>query len=620
MLDDLERLWRQGSITDLDWHFVRLMARLSDDGQEPALLLAACLVSHHNVAGNVCIDLHLFAERPVFEFADGGSIITPPYDHWITVLKQSQVVGKPGEFCPLILDEAGRLYLYRYWHYEQTLATHLLRRASNPPTIDVNFERLRAGLARLFPRSEKDRSYWQMVAAAVAVLQHLTVISGGPGTGKTTTVTGILGLLIEQRLAQPPRIALVAPTGKAAVRLQAAVTQATQHLPLSAAVKASIPQQALTIHRLLGPRTDSTYFRHHYANPLPVDVLVVDEASMVDVALMAKLVDALAPHARLILIGDKDQLASVEAGAVLGDLCAHNPGFSRRFSERLASVVGASIAHGQETNSPMQDCIVLLQESFRFKAGSGIATLARIVNSGNVTQAAELLGSGQFEDVTWRAISGPKALTHHLAKVVYSRLRTYVERVRSAAAPMSVLAELSRFQVLCAHRSGPFGAERLNALIEEQLGLRCDVDAPDPVYPGRPVMVTRNDYNLGLFNGDLGIYLADSKTNSIRAYFAGPDGNVRKFVPSRLPPHETVYAMTVHKAQGSEFDHVLLILPEILSPITTRELLYTGITRARQSMQIWGTRALLEGAMVQTIRRSSGLKALLWEPRVTQGI
>jgi exodeoxyribonuclease V alpha subunit len=611
MLDDLERLWRAGSITDLDWHFVRLIARLSER-QEPELLLAACLVSHSTGAGNVCVDLRMLAGRPILEVGDGCSITAPTYNRWIAVLKQSGVVGTPGEVRPMVLDQGGRLYLYRYWHYEQTLATHLLRRASDPPTTEVSLEHLRAGIARLFPGPKNHRSHWQMIAAAVAVLQRLTVISGGPGTGKTTTVTGILGLLIEQSLTQRPRIALAAPTGKAAARLQDAVTQATRHLALSTAVKESIPQEAVTIHRLLGTRSDTTYLRHHQANPLPLDVLVVDEASMVDVALMAKLVDALAPHARLILLGDKDQLASVEAGAVLGDLCAHNPGFSRPFSQRVAGVVGEYIAPGQKAYSPLRDCIILLHESFRFKTASGIGTLARIINAGKAEQVTELLSNGRFEDITWRPINDARALPHRLEEVI-PRLRTYIERVRSGAPPIAVLTELSHFQVLCAHRSGPFGAERVNALIEQQLGLRSDVDAPHPAYPGRPVMVTRNDYNLGLFNGDLGVYLPDHKTGSIRAFFVGPDGEVRKFPPSRLPPHETVYAMTVHKAQGSEFNHVLLILPDKLSPITTRELLYTGISRARQSIQIWGTRPVLEAAMAQTIKRFSGLKALLWE-------
>jgi exodeoxyribonuclease V alpha subunit len=271
--------------------------------------------------------------RTLGEVGENGPMIAPPLADWRTALRQSPVVGRPGDYAPLILDDAGRLYLYRYWAYERQLAEDVLRRLADEPS-GVDIPRLRAGLDRLFPPAGDAEVDWQRIAAAVAVLKQFCVISGGPGTGKTTTVIRILALLAEQA-ARPLHIALTAPTGKAATRMQEAIRLARDRLPVSPAIREAIPGEAMTIHRLLGYRPGSVRFRHDRDNPLPVDALVVDEASMVDLALMAKLVRALPPRARLILLGDKDQLASVEAGAVLGDICGDSTGFSPAFRERL---------------------------------------------------------------------------------------------------------------------------------------------------------------------------------------------------------------------------------------------------------------------------------------------
>ena len=522
------------------------------------------------------------------------------------------MVGQEGEYRPLVLDSAGRLYLYRYWWYECTIADDLRARADGRAT-GVDSTSLRAGLRRLFPTAAAGETNWQKVAAAVAVLRRLCVLSGGPGTGKTTTVTRILSLLIEQTPAKPPRIALAAPTGKAAARLQESVAAAKQRLAIEPAVRAAIPGTASTLHRLLGVRGDSVRFRHHRENPLALDVLVVDEASMVDVALMAKLLAALPPAARLILLGDKDQLASVEAGAVLGDVCGEATGFSSSFRERLRAVLEEPLPSGSGRCPPIGNAIVLLRKSFRFGADSGIGALAEAVKAGEAEHARSLLQGGRFRDIAWRPLGEGARLDIGIEERIRAGFATYLEQLLGSAEPQAILAAFNHFRVLCAHRRGPLGVNNLNVLIEERLRRWVPIDTRQTWYPGRPVMVNSNDYQLGLFNGDVGIALRDPRANgAVRVFFETPEGGLRRFPPVRLPPHQTVFAMTVHKAQGSEFDEVLVVLPEALSPVLTRELVYTAITRARSRIELWADDAVFVGAVTQSVQRSSGLRERLW--------
>ena len=603
MLDRLEALRRAGVLDDLDLHFARLIGRVG--GGDGPVALAAALASQWTGRGHICLDLVDAAAITVGE-PEGATVEAPPLDVWVETLRKCPVVGRPGEFAPLILDEAGRLYLYRYWAYEREVADELALRVTDDPA-DADPARIRAGLDRLFPPSAEGPD-WQRIAAAASVLRRFTVISGGPGTGKTTTVVRLLALLVEQAGGRPVRIGLAAPTGKAAARMQEVIRAAKRDLPVGAGIRDAIPEEASTLHRLLGWRAGSVGFRHDRENPLLLDVLVVDEASMVDLALMAKTIRALPRAARLVLVGDRDQLASVEAGAVLGDICGDSPGFSAAFRRRVCEAAGQDPG-GEGDGPPIRDAMVVLQRSYRFGDRSGIGQVARLVNRGEGRHAFDVLAGSDLPGVTWRPVETPRELRRALAA-------TAAEGFRGAAPAESAeaaLAALDRFRILCAHRSGPFGVEAVNTIVEERLHAARLLAARRVWYRGRPVLVTCNDYHLQLFNGDVGIAWPDPGAGGqLRVHFRGREGSVPRFAPARLPAHETAFAATVHKSQGSEADRVLLILPNELSPVMTRELLYTGMTRARSHVEIWGTRAVFEAAAARRLARSSGLRDALW--------
>jgi exodeoxyribonuclease V alpha subunit len=605
----------------LDLHFAQFMTRLAGR-DEDAITLAAALASRATANGDVCVDLREYAAESMRSEKAAGplgarttQIPGPPLGAWLRSLRASPVIGRPGEFRPLVLDEKGRLYLYRYWDYERRLAEDLIERAVDADDVDENL--LRRGLDRFFPL-ESDHE--QKLAAAMAVLRRLCVISGGPGTGKTTTVVKILALIAEQARGRRLAIGLAAPTGKAAARVQDAIRRAVDALQLDACVMESIPPEAFTLHRLLGARPDSIYYRHGRNNRLALDVLVVDEASMADLALAAKLVEALRADSRLILIGDKDQLASVEAGAVLGDICAE-PGVSSSFAKRVASLTGIPAKRIPQTKTPrpLSDSIAILTRSYRFGPESGIGALARLVNAGDGSAALRLMQAGESADVAWRGTGGGdfgSALTAALDE----RLIDYFDAVRRGSDVTEIFDRFNAFRVLCAHRAGRTGVLTVNRRIEDALEAKHGIATGQTWYAGRPVMITRNDYNVRLFNGDVGIALADPEDGGrLKIYFhAGAGGPaaaqrvLRKFAPARLPDHETVYAMTIHKSQGSEFGDVLIVLPSEPSPIVTRELVYTGITRAMKRVEIWGTETTFCDAVERPLVRGSGLREKLW--------
>jgi exodeoxyribonuclease V alpha subunit len=586
---------------EIDVHFARTLARLARSDR-PEVAAAAALASRATAEGDVCVRLDELAGKAL-PLLDG---VAPPLADWIGLLRDSDAVGAPGDFAPLVLDAAGRLYLYRYWDYEQRVAQALLSRAADAEDVDETL--LRNGLKRYF-RNVEDVE--QKLAAATAVLRRFCVISGGPGTGKTTTVVKILALLAEQARGQRLTIRVAAPTGKAAARVQDSIGSALDKLDLDLFAREMMPAEAFTIHRLLGARPDSVYYRHDRQNPLAVDVLVVDEASMADLALFAKLLDALPPHARLIMLGDKDQLASVEAGAVLGDICAAG-GYSARFAKRLAAVSGVAAAKVPRSarECVLADSVALLDRSYRFGPDSGIGKVARFVNAGDGDAALGLMKSGAHGDVVWRA-AGAADLRNTLPGSVADRLRAYFEAVAAGAPPREIFARFNAFRVLCAHRRGPWGAIAINRAIEDALDERGLIAARNTWYAGRPVMVTRNDYSLALFNGDVGIALPDA-AGRLKVYFGAAGDAVRTFAPARLPDHESVYAMTVHKAQGSEFGEVLIVLPPEVSPIVTRELVYTGITRAMSRAEIWGDENAFRDAVAHRLTRASALEERLW--------
>ena len=618
MLEHLNTLLQAGKLTDLDVHFGYFITRLANTDM-PELMLAACLVSHWTGNGHVCMDLRAVSAQPLTGAGDEIELETPKFKRWVRVLKQCDVIGSPGEFRPLILDQQGRLYLYRYWRYENQIAEDLRRRSMEEPG-DLNLERLRQNLQALFPGENTHATDWQKVAAAVAAMRRLCVVSGGPGTGKTATVARMLALLLQQSSADRLRIALTAPTGKAAARLQEAIRLAKQHLRVKEWVRAAIPDQTFTIHRLLGVRFDSVYFRHNREHLLPTDVLVVDEASMVDVALMAKLLDALSPHARLILLGDKHQLSSVEAGSVLGDVCADEPGPSKEFRSKLQAVTETSLQVQPRAAPPIRDAVVLLRKSYRFGTNSGIGRLANAVNTGDGAAVIKMLKQGAYEDLKWNALQGVNKLPRNLIEVALKGYQAYLKRIEDNAPPKTVLKEFNGFRALCALRRGPFGVAEINAIIEQGLRARHAMATHKTWYPGRPILVTRNDYTLQLYNGDLGVALPDpDQQQPILVFFEGADGTLRSFSPARIPSHETAFVMTVHKSQGSEFDNVLIVLPPDDIRLLTRELIYTGITRARRRIEIWGDCAVIQKAVERKVERSSGLYERLWheEPFIT---
>ena len=610
----VQRLRAEGRADDLDLHFARLMTRMAST-PSPWLALAAAGASHASAEGHVCTSLPLLLAEAARVGLDG-------HDDDVAALRgaleRSGVVGAPGDFTPLVLDAAGRLYLWRYHDWQRRVARQLTARVTDAPDVDPAL--LREGLQRLFAGNAgvpgPDR---QRIAAAVAVLKRLAVVSGGPGTGKTTTVARILALLTEQGLArashQPPRIVLAAPTGKAAARLQEAIRIERAKLDVSDEVRALLPESASTLHRLLGAQPGAARFRHHAGNPLAVDALVVDEASMVDLALMAQLLDALPATARLVLLGDRDQLASVEAGAVLGELCTAAGRCSAGFAQRLHEIAGCAPAVADAgRQAPLADCVVLLEHSFRFGARSGIGRLAHAVREGDADTALEVLRDPATGDARWLASdeSAPAARAAMLCEAVLEGLAPWLAALVAhdgAAGGDSVarlLADFGAFRLLCAHREGAAGVAGLNATVEAALLADGRVLPRGAWYHGRPLMVTRNDYGLRLYNGDTGITLAGD--DGLRVWFeSGAEGTPRGLSPGRLPAHETVWAMTVHKSQGSEFEQVLLALPERASPVLSRELVYTAITRARGRVTVLGSEAVLREALAARAARRSGL-------------
>ena len=616
----LQRLLALEIIAPIDAHFARTMARLVG-GAKAETLVGAALASARTREGHVCADLVRVAGTPIpgsFGRAT-GDLRWPELDEWTAALTGSELVGDGLTPCPLVLDRAhGRLYLRRYWEYEQRLARQIKARAALSADT-LNLPRLHEGVERLFSRTGpgSDEAGGQRRAAVMAVLRRFAIISGGPGTGKTSTVVKLLALLVEQAHAagqKRPVLTLVAPTGKAAARLVESIQRAKASLPCDAAVKQDIAEEATTIHRCLRPLPGRPgRFRHDAEDPLATDLVLVDEASMVDLALMVRLLDAVPPTARLILLGDRDQLASVDAGAVLGDLCnADDPrGFSAGFAGRVAEITGDQPAPSANSHpaTGVWDCVAHLTRSYRYAESSGIGVLARAVNAGDVASVRRILSSGDYPDVTLRPFP-EVGLGDELKGLLVNGYRPYLT-ASGAAAKFDVF---NRFRVLCAHRHGPHGVDDTNEAAERALTAARLITRTSAIYAGRPVLVTTNDYNVRLFNGDIGLILEEEPARGrLVATFTTPDGKTRALSPSRLPPHVTAFAMTIHKSQGSEFDEVVVLLPPGISPILSRELIYTAVTRARSRVTIFGDADVVAHAVARRIERASGLREAIWK-------
>ncbi|HKS03813.1 MAG TPA: exodeoxyribonuclease V subunit alpha, partial [Chthoniobacterales bacterium] len=370
-----------------------------------------------------------------------------------------------------------------------------------------------------------------------------------------------------------------------------------------------LPADASTIQRLLGAKGDSPHFRHNAKNPLTADVVIVDEASMIDLALLAKLFDAIRPDARIILVGDKDQLASVEAGSAFRDICTPGVelGISVSLAEAFRKVTGEKLDGTSRDQAPIHSVVVELRRNYRFRPGEGIGELSSTVNRGDAVGAIAVLKSGG--SIRWRPTPSLRNFEGKLRERVFPRF----EKLLRLTDPDVALKQLAEFAVLCALRRGPFGAEKVNALLEGMMRETGLIQVAGRYHAGEPIIIVRNDYNVGLFNGDLGIVLPDSVTGELRVFFRGEGDEVLNFAPGRLPAHEPAFALTVHKSQGSEFHDALVILPERDAPVLTRELLYTGITRVREMVEVWASEEILRQAIERKIERSSGLRERLWK-------
>jgi exodeoxyribonuclease V alpha subunit len=658
----LERWVERGWLRALDKALVAFLADL-DPAADSLVLLAAALTSHQLGHGHVCLDLFETLKEPDFALSlppEGDLLSTPMLlpsallkaldgATWCQALADSVLVARAGDNSEaaaqktLVLSDR-RLYLRRYWTYERRIDAALRRRLTQmEPAPGDLAQRLEAlfGPANPAPGALID---WQKLACALATRGAFSIITGGPGTGKTTTVVRLLALLQSPAVerGKPLRIRLAAPTGKAAARLTESISHQVQSLQVPEEVRQKIPSDVTTVHRLLGSRPGTRHFRHHAGNPLPLDVLVVDEASMIDLEMMANLLDALPPHARMVLLGDKDQLASVEAGAVLGDLCrdAEAGMYSPQTQTWLESVSGedlgkSGLQQGDNVQHALAQQVVMLRHSRRFVAGSGIGQLAKLVNQQQDQDARSLLVHGDYKDLFSLALkgeqdralsrllldghgNGPQGYRHYLGVMHAQRPQdlTSIDDPRCIDWARKVLNAFDEFQLLCAVRKGPWGVEGLNQRITQTLFAAQLIESDQQWYEGRPVLMTRNDYGLGLMNGDIGIALRlpegapEENRQALRVAFPRNDGSggVRFVLPSRLNDVETVYAMTVHKSQGSEFAHTALILPEALNPVLTKELIYTGITRAKNWFSLIEPRqGVFEEALRRKVKRLSGL-------------
>ncbi|SDG20865.1 DNA helicase/exodeoxyribonuclease V, alpha subunit [Onishia taeanensis] len=703
----LDRWVERGWLRSLDRAFAAFLHREAnrESGNDkesgvseasPLLLLAAALASHQLGRGHVCLDLAQTLATPDLALSlppEGDSLEDPPplpsrvmaaldLAAWRAALAQPELVAEGPGSTPLVLAgsrERPRLYLRRYWQHEQDIHSRIVARLGGTDNDDApDAARLRPILDALFPEPTQPAPIdWQKAACALAGRSRFAVITGGPGTGKTTTVVRLLALLQAQAFGegegtreQALRIRLAAPTGKAAARLNESIAGQVARFNLNGLaddperLREVIPKEVSTLHRLLGSRPDTRRFRHDRHNPLPLDVLVVDEASMVDVGMMAAMLEALPPWARLVLLGDKDQLASVEAGSVLGDLCARAEGghYTPATAEWLAQATGQPLPENtlDADGQPLDQAIAMLRVSHRFTADSGIGQLAAAINleaepADKRKAIGDALNHG-FADLSHLKLSAdderglarlavtgcperfphagqgrlsrdgtlppPVGYRHFLSVMAERRPTDDATQEAFDDWARAVLAAHGDFQLLCALRRGPWGVEGLNERVRQALEREKLIDSQDGRqrwYPGRPVLVTKNDYGLGLMNGDIGITLdmprpsaANGETNRrlLRVAFPAGDGTdrIKWVLPSRLQSVETVFAMTVHKSQGSEFTHAALVLPDAPNPILTRELVYTGITRARHWLTLAETgRGQLMDAAQRRVMRVSGL-------------
>ncbi|MEX0724292.1 MAG: exodeoxyribonuclease V subunit alpha [Gracilimonas sp.] len=588
--------WREKEfITDLETEFVRFLMQLDPKVSDEVLLAAASLIfAHRN--GHLCINLnsnpkdsYLFNE-PETKLELNQAI----FDRWKVSLEQCSLVSDGDVLNPLVLEE-GRLYLHRLWKYEGELANWIQNKSGR--THQLNDD-IRQVLIEILP-PEKDlfEVNWQQVAVILSFLKDLVVITGGPGTGKTFTVLNIIAAHARVHDEESFSIALAAPTGKAARRLVESIQNGVKNLPEGVSDRIQLPETALTVHKLLGAGYRGSSFRYNSDNQLPHDLVIIDEASMLDINMWVRLIRAIGPKTKLVILGDKDQLASVEAGSILGDICQGENSFSGEVVNAVQKAKGISIP---ESNAlpEINDSVVFLTKSYRFKEDSGIQKLAQSINNSDPDECIKILNDPSYSDIQWIP-----ANSDNIAKVIQQygidHYEAYSKREISDISDAS-----NQKKILCAIRRSPFGVEEINHRIETEVkrvnGLLGNADW----YHGRPVMATRNDSVLRIKNGEIGLF--DSREE--RVIFEGD----HKVSPARLSSYESAFALTIHKSQGSEFEKVAIILPGRDNPVLSKEILYTSVTRARQNTLIIANEEILRQTITRSVTRKSGLRNKLW--------
>ena len=573
-------LLRQADYSELAYQFAKYIER-QDNNSDALIVLTAALLSEAVSKGHVCLNL-----VRVGELGMGLDEILPDsVALWVTKLRESHLVGKAGDLTPLVLTDSGLLYLYRYWQAEHQVAVLIRERLKSVALQDETL--LKQYIANW--TSSQPELDWQKVAVLMALTRQFCVISGGPGTGKTTIVIRLLEAFSNQD--KTLRVALAAPTGKAAARMQQAIAMVRQDSSKEDVL-------AKTVHRLLGITPNNEQGKYNAENPLAVDVLIVDEASMIDILLMSKILKALPKTARLILLGDSKQLASVDSGAVLADLCRAYAGFSECFAEGVLRLTGQALPSVKAT-SLMADTVVILKHSYRFDKQSEIGQLAQSIQAGDSDKFINVLMRAG-DTIWWQKKMDKATIVKRVMKLYF----TFFEAIKTQQDPLTCMQLFEKTQVLCALNNGAESVDSVNSLIERALA-KQSWRTHQGFYHGRPIMVMKNDYSQGLFNGDTGLVMNNGQ-GVLAACFL--DNRLLRWVPlNRLPAHETAYAMTVHKSQGSEFEEVCIILPEQATALLTRELLYTAMTRAKVKISLIATESILIQALTSQQDREMGL-------------
>jgi exodeoxyribonuclease V alpha subunit len=584
--------------------------------QSESLWFAIWCLSYQSSQGHVCIDLRQPIDASLLP--DSVRAQLPSFDGLQQQLLKSTLTGAPADSTPLVLLDGHKLYLRRFFALESRLASDIAARknyAGDHATDATSRKQVADVVARLF--ADRGASDWQQVACANAIINRFSIIAGGPGTGKTTTVVRLLAALCELEQLDAEAIRLVAPTGKAAMRLSQSVRDNRNRLHDQAGLGGTVPDAASTIHRLLRFSNRTQSFHFNRSNPLPLRVVIIDEASMIDVSLMMALLDAIPRDARVILLGDQFQLASVEEGSVLAELCGdlsrhgYSPAHRKLLGEIVALPADAATA---DASGVLDDCITVLRQSFRFGDDTQLGRLAQAINAGNADRTLALLNSQTPEatlDLRWADSIAT------LQRNIVDLAADHALQVIAARDIESAFAAFHRARVLCATREGPCGVETINHLVIARINQLMHWQRRR-IFAGLPILILENDYENNLFNGDTGI-VVEHEGQLAAAFETGADNgstqSYRYLSLTRLPRWESAFAMTIHKSQGSEFDSVILVYPPMPLPLLTRELLYTGVTRSRERVVVFAQESVLRRSLQTTGVRQSGLAQLLQNAR-----